>query len=119
MLRALVAVLLLVLSGCGDDTTTSTTQDLATAGSDMSAAADLASLSCANILACIAGCGQNTVCQLACTQEGTTAARATFNGLASCVAETCGPTDGGSDRCTGPTDSSPTCLTCLSNTAAS
>jgi hypothetical protein len=116
--RALVAVLLMTVAGCGDDTTSATTQDLATAGSDLSAAADLAMLSCANILDCVKGCGENLVCQLACTQNGTTVARATFSAFGSCLAQSCGAGDGGSDGCTSPTDSSNGCQTCLSTTAA-
>jgi hypothetical protein len=107
----------MTVAGCGDDTTSATMQDLATTA-DMSVAADMKMLTCANILACIAGCGENLVCQLACTQNGTTAARSTFNAFGSCVAQSCGPGDGGSDGCTGPTDSSAGCQTCLSTTAA-
>jgi hypothetical protein len=114
----IASLLMLVLfAGCGDDTTSATTQDLAT-GADMGVPADLKQLSCANVLACIAGCGQNLACAAACTQDGTTAARATFNAFAGCVAATCGPVDGGSDACTSPTDSSAGCQTCLSNTSA-
>ena len=51
----IASLLMLVLfAGCGDDTTSATTQDLATV-SDMSVSSDLKMLTCANILACISG----------------------------------------------------------------
>ncbi len=105
-------------SGCGDDTT-AVTADLATAaGGDMSAAAtDLSMLSCANILSCVAGCGQNLVCQVTCRDSGTTQSKGVFDAFAGCVALTCASGDGGSGACTSATDSQPPCLSCLANSA--
>ena len=115
--RLAALAILALFAGCGDDTTMAATQDLAAAG-DLAVPADLQMLSCASVLACVNGCGQNVACQVGCTQVATTAARATFDQFAGCVAETCAPGDAGSDKCSGPTDSSAACQTCLSNAAA-
>ncbi|HEY2747171.1 MAG TPA: hypothetical protein VGL86_21255 [Polyangia bacterium] len=116
-IRTGLLLMLALVAGCGDDTTMPTTQDLATSA-DLAAPADLELFSCASILACVHGCGQNLVCQVGCTQDGTTAARSTFNAFTSCVAAICGPGDGGSDGCTSPTDNGAACQTCLSTAAA-
>jgi len=88
-------------AGCGDDSTTVTTHDLATASAnDMSAAEDLGMRSCMSVLACVAGCGQNIACQQVCVDEATTDARATFQAFAGCVVGACGAFDGGSAKCT-------------------
>jgi len=106
-------------AGCGDDSTTVTTHDLATASAnDMSAAEDLGMRSCMSVLACVAGCGQNIACQQVCVDEATTAARATYQAFAGCVVAACGAFDGGSAKCTSATDPSATCQTCITNTAA-
>ena len=73
-------------------------------------------LSCANVLACVNGCGQNIACQQTCIDEATTAARATFEAFAGCVIGACGAFDGGTAKCTSPTDTSAACQTCITTT---
>lgn len=115
MLRPLAILALLTLVGCGDDTTNSPTQDLATV-SDLSVPLDMTPLSCASILSCQAGCGQNLVCQAACRDSGTTMAKGLYDAFAGCVALSCSSADGGSGACNGPTDPRPACQSCLTNT---
>jgi len=114
--RILFLVAAAAIIGCGDDTTSPTTHDLATV-SDLSVPLDMSSLSCANILACRAGCGQNLVCQAACHDSGTAAAKSADDAFVACLVLACAPVDGGTKSCTSATDSSPACITCLANTA--
>lgn len=109
----LVAAVALV--GCGDDTTTSSTQDLA-AVADLSVPADMSTLSCMSILACQAGCGQNLLCQAGCRESGTTMGKSLYDAFAGCVALACSADDGGTAACSGPTDTRAGCQACLANT---
>ena len=104
------------IAGCGDDTTSASTQDLATV-SDLSVPLDMTLLSCASILSCQAGCGQNLLCQAACRDSGTTAAKGLYDAFAGCVALSCSSADGGSGACNSPTDTRAACQSCLTNTA--
>lgn len=113
MKQLLFLVAAVAMVGCGDDTTSST-QDLATV-SDLSVPLDMSSLSCANIVSCQAGCGQNLVCQIACRDSGTMAAKATYDSFAACLVLTCAPVDGGTKSCTSATDNSAACRACLAN----
>lgn len=116
MKQLLVLVAAAALVGCGDDTTSSATHDLATV-SDMAVPLDMTPLSCASILSCQAGCGQNLVCQAACRDSGTTAAKGLYDAFAGCVALSCSADDGGSAACSSATDTSAGCQACLLNTA--
>ena len=116
MRLSLLVVAVVLMAGCGDDTTTSSTQDLATAA-DLSVPLDLSTLSCASILACQAGCGQNLACQSDCRQSGTTTAKGLYDAFAGCVAARCSGDDGGTGACTGPTDTSAACRTCETDAA--
>lgn len=110
---AILTAALAAAGGCGDDTTmTAAGTDLA-AVADLSVPVDLAQLSCDNILVCRRACGQNHVCQQTCRQEGTTAARASYDALLGCLAEHCADVDGGTKACSSATDASAGCLTCL------
>ena len=113
----IVAAGLLGLAGCGDDTTSTTGMNDFAVVSDMAVAADLTNLSCNAILSCVAGCGQNLVCQQSCRDAGTTAAKGFYDAFTGCVALTCGPADGGMGPCTSATDTSSACETCLANVA--
>lgn len=117
MLRLLAIVAALTVIGCGDDTTSNNaTEDLATV-SDMAVPLDMTPLSCASILSCQAGCGQNLVCQAACRDSGTTAAKGLYDAFAGCVGLSCSSADGGSGACNSPTDPRAGCQACLLNTA--
>lgn len=105
-----------LLVGCGDDTTSSTTRDLATVA-DMAVPLDMTALGCAAILSCQAGCGQNLVCQAACRDSGTTMAKGLYDAFAGCVGLSCSSADGGSGACMSATDTRAACQTCLANTA--
>lgn len=75
-------------------------------------------LSCNRVLACVAGCGQNLVCQASCRDAGTTAAKSAYDAFTGCVAAACsGVVDGGSAACSSATDPRPACQACLTNTA--
>jgi hypothetical protein len=103
------------LVGCGDDTTAAAA-DLA-AAADPSVSPDMTVLSCGRVLACVAGCGQNFVCQSSCRDAGSTAAKGSYDAFTGCVALSCASVDGGTAACTSATDTRPTCQTCLSNVA--
>jgi hypothetical protein len=117
MRAAFLVAAVALMGGCGDDTTSLAGGDLA-AAADLAVPADLAQLSCANILACVAGCGQNLVCQAGCRDAGTTTSKGVYDVLAGCTAETCAPGDAGSGACQNATDTHTACLTCLANAAA-
>jgi hypothetical protein len=117
MRAAFLVAAVALFGGCGDDSTSVSTNDLAAAVGDLSVPADLSQLSCANILACIAGCGENFVCQAGCRDAGTTTAKGVYDAFAGCTAATCAPGDGGSNACMNATDMRPACLTCLVNAA--
>jgi hypothetical protein len=117
MRPAFLVAAVALMGGCGDDTTSVTSSDLS-AAADMAVPADLSQLSCANILACVAGCGQNLVCQAGCRDAGTTMSKSTYDALTGCTAATCAPGDAGSGACLNATDTHPACLTCLANAAA-
>lgn len=111
-LLAVAALVLLVAPGCGDDTTT--TPDMAMSVPDMSVGADMAkNQTCAAIIGCIANCGANASCQGGCIQNSSTAAQGYFGTFFGCLVETCGPGDGGNGSCTGATDTSAGCQTCI------
>ncbi|HEX6839078.1 MAG TPA: hypothetical protein VF334_21010 [Polyangia bacterium] len=116
MIRQSLLVAALLFVGCGDDTTSSSSQDLATV-SDMAVPLDMTALSCNSILSCQAGCGQNLVCQAACRDSGTTGAKGLYDAFSGCVALSCSSADGGSGACNGPTDTRAACQACLTNTA--
>ncbi|MCU1278555.1 MAG: hypothetical protein JWM53_2101 [bacterium] len=115
-LFALASLTLLVATGvgCGDDTTTAVAD--MTVGADLSATPhDMATLTCAQIITCESNCTTSS-CQVGCFSAGSTAAQATFGQFLGCLAQTCGPTDGGGNgSCTGVTDTSAGCQTCLKN----
>ncbi len=115
---ASLALLTTTAIGCGDDTTSGGVD--MTVGMDMSATPhDLATLSCAQIITCESNCA-STACQVACITSGSTAAQATFGQFLGCLAQTCGPADGGGNgSCTGVTDMSAGCQTCLKNAGMS
>lgn len=115
MIRRSILIAALLFIGCGDDTTTTSTQDLATV-SDLSVPLDMTLLACNGILSCQAGCGQNLVCQAACRDSGTTSARGLYDTFAGCVALSCSSADGGSGACNSPTDTRAACQSCLTNT---
>jgi hypothetical protein len=103
------------LAGCGDDSTmTAAGNDLA-AVADLAVPVDLAALSCDSILACRHACGANLVCQQACANSGTTAAKTLYQALVGCLADSCSGVDGGTHACASPTDSSAGCLSCLAS----
>jgi len=114
MKRLFVLVAALALAGCGDDSSAPMATDMAVVA-DLSVSADLMTLTCANVLSCVVGCGQNLVCQNGCRQSGSTAAKGLFDAYGACLVLTCSPVDGGVQSCTSPTDNSSTCRTCLAN----
>jgi hypothetical protein len=119
-MRTLLAVASLMMLvgagfGCGDDTTAATAD--MTLGPDMSAIPhDMTTLTCAQILACVQGCAGNTTCDATCVSEGSTNGKALIGAFTTCLAETCGPGDGGNDSCTSLTDTSTACANCLNST---
>ena len=115
MIRRSILIAALLFIGCGDDTTSSTMQDLATV-SDLSVPLDMTPLACGAILSCQVGCGQNLVCQAACRDSGTTMAKGLYDAFAGCVALSCSSADGGSGACNSPTDTRAACQSCLTNT---
>ncbi len=117
MARIVFFLAALTAAGCDDDTTSTTTGDLAAVG-DLAVPTDLSQLSCANILSCVAGCGQNLVCQSGCRDAGTTMSKSLYDALTGCTAATCAPGDGSAGACMNATDMRPSCLTCLVNAAA-
>jgi len=118
-LLAIASVALLVGAGfgCGDDTTTTTANDMA-ATADLTVGGDMAKLqTCAAILACVQNC-TSASCQTACYTGASSTAQAKFGPFLTCLVETCGPGDGGNGSCTGPTDPQSACQTCLGTTFA-
>ena len=113
---AFIIVIACGVGGCGDDTTMSG-GDLAAAGADLAVPADLSTLSCSRILACVAGCGQSLLCQANCRAAGTTAARSAYDAFTGCVALGCSSVDGGTAACTSATDARSSCQTCLQSIA--
>ena len=121
-MRTLLAVASLTMLvgagfGCGDDTT-ATTMDMTMAAKDMSAAiVDMQKLTCAQILSCVMACSGSQSCELACVGDGSTQAQGLIETFEGCLFGVCGPGDGGNASCSGPTDTSSGCSTCLNNTA--
>ena len=115
-LLTVVSLLLLAAPGCGDDTTTMTSTDMAI-GADMSASPhDMATLSCAQVLSCTSACTTLT-CYAGCITSGSTAAQGRFNAFSGCLFAACGTGDGGgTGMCTSNSDTSPTCLACVNST---
>jgi hypothetical protein len=118
-MRTLVALAVaLFVGGCGDDTS-KTQMDMAMNIPDLAVGSDMAKLqSCMAILSCASACGTDVACAAACPGKATTTAQGYFLPLAGCVLNTCGPGDGGNHSCSGPTDTSMTCTTCLGNVGA-
>lgn len=104
--------------GCGDDTTTLPTQDLAAVG-DLAVPGDmlLGPLACAGVVSCVDNCGENRACRMGCVDAATSDARPHWDAFAGCVAETCGGGDAGAGSCAGPDDTSIACATCLRTVA--
>jgi hypothetical protein len=115
-LLALASLSFLITAGvgCGDDTSSGTSGDMA-AKADMAApGGDMAkTATCAAILSCIGACGNNGACQTGCYTNASTTAQNGFNPLLACMVSNCGPGDGGSGACTSPTDTSGACQLCL------
>jgi len=113
-LLAIASVALLVGAGfgCGDDTTTTTANDMA-ATADLTVGGDMAKIqTCAAILTCVGAC-TSASCQTACYTNASSAAQAKFGPFLTCLVETCGPGDGGNGSCANVTDTSAACQTCL------
>lgn len=115
MRSLLLAGAVVLLAGCGDDTSAGAA-DLA-ASADLSVSPDLTILGCGRVLACVAGCGQNLVCQSVCRDAGSTAAKSAYDAFVGCVALTCSSADGGTAACSSASDTRPACQTCLTNSA--
>ena len=86
------------------------------AGPDLGAAADLAAtvkLSCAQMVACLTGCGQmGATCLAGCVTNGSTTGQTKFAVVSLCIAQMCSLTvDGGAALCTNPGSSG--CLQCV------
>jgi hypothetical protein len=114
-LLALTALALLAVApGCGDDTTTAASIDMAMPHDLSAAAGDMAKIqNCAGILSCAFACGTDQTCAAACIANAVTAAQTRFGALSACVLETCGPGDGGMHSCPVPPDNSTTCTNCI------
>jgi len=103
--------LLLVVSGCDDDATTPN-QDLAMSVGDMTM-----KLSCAETLACVAAC-TNQSCAAACNARVSNAAATFWSAVGGCVSLHCAGTDAGAPSCsTNPSTSA--CQTCIMQNCAS
>jgi hypothetical protein len=120
-LLALASLTFLTFSvtGCGDDTTTPATMDLAV-GADLSATPqDMMTLNCSQILTCASN-ATSTAAAGACIAEGKAASQGKFNAALTCAFNACGPTDGGgTGMCTGLTDASAGCRGCVQNVITS
>jgi hypothetical protein len=114
-MRTLMALAVaLFVTGCGDDTSSLTQMDMASKIPDMAVGPDMVQIqTCKGILQCAVGCGMNLACALGCPKMATNAALANFVPLQTCVLATCGPGDGGNHSCSGPTDTSATCIGCI------
>ncbi len=111
-LIALASLVLLVgvVSGCGDDTTTMTAD--MTVGADMHApAGDMAKMNCGQLLTCVQGCTDQT-CLGTCAAGASTAAATKAGALGVCIAGACGMVDGGTGACTSTADTSAGCVAC-------
>jgi hypothetical protein len=117
-LLSLAALVLLVAPGCGDDN--NNTPDMTMAPADMAApTGDMSKYqTCAQILSCAAACGQNQTCALGCATNAVSTAQTKFLVLGQCVLAACGPGDGGMHACTGATDTSTGCATCIGTVGA-
>lgn len=116
---ALASLTILVAAGfgCGDDTTTSTS-DLAV-GADLHApVGDMAKMNCGQLLMCASACTSQT-CAAQCAAGASATAVQKAQQLAACVYGVCGMVDGGSGMCTSPADRSTGCQTCEGNAVAS
>jgi hypothetical protein len=112
---ASIAMLAGAVSGCGDDTTSGSVD--MTLGPDMSATPhDMATLTCAQLLACVQAC-TTQACQLACVAAGSSAAKTKFGAFGACVLENCGLGDGGGmqNACTSQTDPQPAFQACITS----
>lgn len=102
--------------GCGDDTTTTTSMDMAMPKDLSASMVDMTKLTCAQIISCVTTCAGSTSCDGTCLSEGSSTAVPLITAFETCLFDTCGPGDGGNGSCSGPTDTSTACTTCLSST---
>jgi hypothetical protein len=115
-LLAFAALILVVVPGCGDDTTSNLVTDMAAATMDLATSgADMAKRTCGQVAVCANNCTTPS-CITACVASGSTDAMTRFGVFSACLAVACGPGDGGSGMCPIPPDTSTTCQTCLKTT---
>lgn len=115
---ALASLSLLIAAGfgCGDDTTTPTTMDMAMSADLTANAGDMAKIqTCAAVLSCIGGCSGNAQCSVACQTNQSAAAAQYWTPFAGCVYLSCAQVDGGSGMCPYPPTTNPdaACQQCL------
>lgn len=103
-LLAVVALGLVAAPGCGDDTSKTQT-DMAMTVIDMTVPADMAKLTCAQILGCAFQCAGDITCAGNCVAKGSPTAQMKFGAFGGCILGVC-QMDAGA--CT-----SPQCRQCL------
>jgi hypothetical protein len=115
ILLAFTALILVVAPGCGNDSTTPAA-DLAMTPADMAVAIDMAKFqTCSAALSCVVGCSTNVACATACQANTSATANQYLLPFELCLFATCGPGDGGMNKCMMAGDMSAMCLQCVGN----
>jgi hypothetical protein len=120
MRSGLIAVAVLLISGCGDDNNVASADlsavraDMATGGRDMAA---MAKTGCSGLRTCANGCSGQASCITACQKAATSAAVDLWNAYQMCASNDCEMAlDGGVMRCDpNATTVTADCNTCFNN----
>jgi hypothetical protein len=106
--------------GCGDDTTSVATMDMAVVHDISATPVDMQTLTCAQVLSCEQNCAGSATCAQACAAEANTNAKALLGAFVLCLYGACNPDAGNTNgSCTAPGDTSAGCLACINATGQS
>ncbi len=111
-----LAVLLLV--ACGDDTMSSSTQDMAVAmNPDLSVT--FGTQTCLQVASCASGCSGMATCLANCASKGTQQAQMKYQALGACALGVCQmkPDGGGAAPCSSAQDMPQGCIACVTTAA--
>jgi hypothetical protein len=120
-MRQLIGAMLLLgcfAMGCDDDSGSGGKMDLSVkVNPDMTMV--FGTMTCGQVLTCVAGCAGSTTCVDACTATGTQAAQTKFGALVTCGITACAkPYDAGATpECSSATDTSLACQGCIATEA--